>query len=84
MNVAQKLIGGRPWWWDHFGRTVYRGHEVAVCEPYADRLNLRDFEEIYKIARAIGCRVVFDANSYHNPGYTIRIVFFPQQEADDK
>ena len=70
-EVKRKL---RASWIDHFGSTLWRDQTAFVSEPY--HLTLKDLQSVAALAIAIGCDYETDANSFHNPGRTFRIVIF--------
>ena len=61
-------------WLDHWGLSkLDSGTEVFVSEPYS--VDENEILSIAAVASAIDCRWWLSANSWWNPGATIRIVF---------
>jgi hypothetical protein len=65
-------------WLDHWGATEWRDQTAFVSEPY--HLTLEDMQSIAELTKAIGCTYEIDANSFHYPGRTFRILILPQLE----
>lgn len=61
-------------WAEHYGTTQYNGNTYFVCEPYD--LSHNEMEAVETFASKYGLLWRLDANSWHYPGYTIRIVFW--------
>jgi len=74
--------------YDHPGVCVVEGHKCFVLEPYPGGLGLPPFEtarrEHYEskldrwtaaLSLSLKCDVTWSRNSWHNPGWTYRIVF---------
>jgi len=70
LDDARRLFGWE--WLDHHGTTTFRGRPAFVSEPY--HLTRKDVDNIDDLCKAIGCEWFIDANSYHYPGYTIRVL----------
>lgn len=62
---------------DHFGTIDYRGRTAFVSEPYA-----LDIPAIQEFVGMLGPGVRWDveANSWHFPGQTFRIVFWEESQ----
>ena len=60
-------------WLDHWGSTELDGQTVFVSEPY--HLTRDEHVEVANVAEKIGCDCWISTNSWHYPGYTIRIAF---------
>ncbi len=63
-------------WLDHWGSTKWRDRTAFVSEPY--QLTLEDVQSVADLAKAIGCAYEIDANSFHYPGSTFRILILPR------
>lgn len=63
-------------WLDHWGSTEWRGRTAFVSEP--QDLTLEDMQSVAELAKAIGCTYRMDANSFHYPGRTFRILILPR------
>ncbi len=61
-------------WLDHFGSTEWRDQTAFVSEPF--HLTLADLQSVAELTKKIGCTYEIDANSFHNPGRTFRILIF--------
>ena len=65
-------------WLDHWGQCSW-GNGMAFCsEPYS--IGVEGLQSVQDLATAIGCEWSLSANSFHYPGWTIRIVFFQKSE----
>lgn len=58
---------------DHHGRTNWHGNDAFVTEPYDDRSELA---AVFAERLGDGVEWRLDANSWHFPGRTFRIVFW--------
>ncbi len=64
-------------WMDHWGTTVLFGDQFFVSEPYVIPL-----EPIKRFSELLGLPWVLDANSWHYPGNTYRVLWFSPQNAE--
>jgi hypothetical protein len=60
-------------WLDHWGSTKVNGEEAFVSEPYD--IGSEALLECEEIAKRLGLVFYIDANSWHYPGRTLRLVF---------
>jgi hypothetical protein len=82
LQAAADASGGHHWL-DHWGTTMWGGHEWFVSEPY--NLDWDILQELQKFAEILGQRFRIDANSWHYPGRTIRIMLAgPGKEGDGR
>lgn len=61
-------------WSDHSGVLKWNGHELLVCEPYAEKVSAAMLSALEQFTEMTGTTYVMSANSEHYPGRTIRIV----------
>jgi hypothetical protein len=57
---------------DHWGSAQRNGETVFVSEPYG-----AEAERVERLATFLGVNGVIESNSWHYPGYTVRVVFYP-------
>ena len=74
LQAAVVAAGGGGLWMDHWGRTDWNFKDVFVTEPY-------HFEEepVRRFAELLDLDYRVSANSWHYPGSTFRILFFPKE-----
>lgn len=59
---------------DHWGTTDFRGSTAFVSEPYSTNGGCLSAWEAFAVAAGLGFRL--DANSWHAPGSTIRLMLY--------
>ncbi len=65
-------------WLDHRGSTTWRGQTAFVSEPY--NLTAGELQQIADMCERCGLHYHVSANSWWNPGRTIRILIFEPEE----
>ncbi len=66
-----------PIWSDHWGTAEWGSHKDAfVSEPYG--IGIDTLVAVDDFAKKVGCEWKLCSNSYHFPGNTFRIVFYPK------
>lgn len=75
------LLNDLTWenrWLDHYGTTTWRDFkDVFVSEPYS--VDGKTLSQIEQFAERLGLECQVDANSWHFPGWTIRILLWPKE-----
>ena len=85
-NMMVEILAAMPrlsHWADHFGSTILaRGgkgpREFFVAEPYG--LTEQSALGAIQFAEMLDLGIEIDANSWHYPGSTVRIIFWPKEE----
>ena len=72
-----------PRFFDHWGRTMTRGGNVVVAEPYFTAMTEEQWEEVRRFAIKYDLKYMVVPNSYHFPGLTLRIVFWNKEHCLD-
>ena len=72
-----------PDFFDHWGRTMTKGGHVLVAEPYYTAMTEKRWEEVRRFAIKHDLKYMVVPNSYHEPGDTLRIVFWHEDWCPD-
>ena len=74
LEAAAIASSGSAAWLDHWGRTAWNFKDAFVSEPY-------QFEEesARKFAELLGIDCELSPNSWHFPGRTFRLLFYPKE-----
>lgn len=71
-----------PGFFDHWGRTMTGRGYVLVAEPNFTTMFEEQWEEVRQFAIKYDLRYLIVPNSYHEPGNTLRVVFWNEDWLD--
>jgi hypothetical protein len=72
--MAAEKAAGCVHLFDHWGSTQRNGKIVLVSEPYGPCV-----KSVVKLADFLGVECSIEANSWHYPGCTVRVVYYPHE-----
>jgi hypothetical protein len=70
-------------WLDHTGSTTWGKARAWVSEPYSHAVTAENLRQIELIADFAKLHSSIDANSWHCPGDTVRIVFWEKDDGSN-
>lgn len=70
-------------WFDHTGSTMWGKARAWVSEPYPHAITTENLRQIELIADSAKLHCGVDANSWHYPGHTVRIVFWEKDDGSN-
>lgn len=68
-----------PGFFDHWGRTLIKGQQILVAEPYCTAMSEERWEDVRRFAIRYDLKYMIVPNSFHFPGWTIRILFWDEE-----